>query len=71
MTPRRLIPCTRHGFVRVAAAVPTVQGRRSAFNAERTIALARDAGAAGAALVAFPELGLSAYSIEDLSTSRR
>jgi NAD+ synthase (glutamine-hydrolysing) len=37
-----------------------------AFNAEQTIALARDAAADGAVLAIFPELGLSGYSCEDL-----
>jgi NAD+ synthase (glutamine-hydrolysing) len=55
-----------HGFVRVAAAVPHVQIAEPAVNAERTLALARRASDEGAALVVFPELGLSGYSIEDL-----
>src|SRR5437588_441400 len=37
-----------------------------AVNAERTLALARRASDEGAALVVFPELGLSGYAIEDL-----
>jgi len=55
-----------HGFVRVAAAVPTVKVAEPAFNVERTIALAQRASAAGVGLLAFPELGISAYSNEDL-----
>jgi NAD+ synthase (glutamine-hydrolysing) len=55
-----------HGFVRVAAAVPEVRIADPAFNARRTIELARQAADAGAAVVVFPELGLSGYSIEDL-----
>jgi NAD+ synthase (glutamine-hydrolysing) len=55
-----------HGFVRVAAAVPHVRVAEPAFNAERTLALARRAADAQAALVVFPELGLTAYSSEDL-----
>jgi NAD+ synthase (glutamine-hydrolysing) len=55
-----------HGFVRVAAAVPHVRLADPEFNAERTLDLARRASEQGAALVIFPELGLSAYSIEDL-----
>ncbi len=55
-----------HGFVRVAAAVPRVRVAEPTFNAERTLALARQASDAGAALVTFPELGLSAYSNEDV-----
>ena len=56
----------RHGFVRVAAAVPHVRIGDPVFNAERTLALARQASDAGAALVIFPELGISGYSIDDL-----
>src|SRR5437763_15150809 len=55
-----------HGFVRVAAAVPRVQIAEPAVNAERTLALARASADQHAALVVFPELGLSGYSIEDL-----
>ena len=36
------------------------------FNADRTLALAHDADEQGAAVVVFPELGLSAYAIDDL-----
>ncbi len=55
-----------HGFVRAAAAVPHVRVGDPAFNARRTIALARRADERGAAVVVFPELGLSGYSGEDL-----
>ncbi len=59
-----------HGFVRVAAAVPHVRPAEPAFNAERTLALAAQAAEQGAALVVFPELGLSAYAIDDLLHQR-
>ena len=59
-----------HGFVRVAAAVPHVRIGEPAFNAERTLALARQASDDHAALVVFPELGLSGYSIDDLLHQR-
>jgi NAD+ synthase (glutamine-hydrolysing) len=55
-----------HGFARVAAAVPHERIGEPAFNAERTLALARQASEEHAALVIFPELGLSGYSIDDL-----
>jgi NAD+ synthase (glutamine-hydrolysing) len=55
-----------HGLVRVAAAVPRVRIAEPAFNAERTVALAEQAAERGAAVVVFPELGLSGYSIDDL-----
>ena len=55
-----------HGFVRVAAATPRVGLADPAFNAGHTLALARRASDEHAALVVFPELGLSGYSIDDL-----
>ena len=55
-----------HGFLRVASAVPHVSVGNPEFNAERTVALARRASELHAALVVFPELGLPAYSSEDL-----
>jgi NAD+ synthase (glutamine-hydrolysing) len=55
-----------HGFVRVAAAVPHMRIGDPAFNAEHTLGLARQASDEHAALVIFPELGLSGYSIDDL-----
>ena len=55
-----------HGLARVAAAVPHLRPAEPAFNVERTLGLARRAADAHAALVAFPELGISAYAIDDL-----
>jgi NAD+ synthase (glutamine-hydrolysing) len=55
-----------HGFVRTAAAVPQIRIAEPEFNAQRTLELARQASEEHAALVVFPELGLSGYSIEDL-----
>jgi NAD+ synthase (glutamine-hydrolysing) len=56
----------RHGFVRVAVGVPFVRVAAPAYNAERTLDLARRASDANAALALFPELGISAYSNDDL-----
>ncbi len=56
----------RHSLVRLAVAIPAVRIAEPDFNAERTIALARRAAAEGAILVLFPELGISAYSNDDL-----
>lgn len=55
-----------HGFVRLAAASPRVHLANPAANALETIALARRADRAGAALIVFPELGLSGYTLDDL-----
>lgn len=55
-----------HGFVRAAVCIPYLRVADPAFNAERTIALAQQVSEAGAAIALFPELGLSAYSNDDL-----
>lgn len=55
-----------HGFIRVAVASPRVRVADPAFNLARTLEMAREADRAGASLVLFPELGLSAYAIDDL-----
>lgn len=55
-----------HGFARVAVGVPECRVADPAFNAAQTIALAQQAAQGGAVLVAFPELGLSAYTCDDL-----
>jgi NAD+ synthase (glutamine-hydrolysing) len=55
-----------HGLIRAAVAVPRVRVADVAFNTERTIALAQDASRQGAAVLAFPELGLTAYTADDL-----
>jgi NAD+ synthase (glutamine-hydrolysing) len=55
-----------HGFVRAAAVAPRLRVADPAFNVAETIAMAREAAAQGASLVLFPELGLSAYAIDDL-----
>ncbi|HXG45349.1 MAG TPA: NAD(+) synthase [Gemmatimonadales bacterium] len=57
----------RHGFVRVAACVPEVRIADPAANASHTLELASDAARRGAVLAVFPELGLSAYSLDDLA----
>jgi len=55
-----------HGFIRAAVGVPYLRVADPTFNAERTLELARQASQRSAAVVLFPELGLSAYSNEDL-----
>lgn len=59
-----------HGYARVAVAVPRVRVADPAFNAAESIAMLHEAAAAGAVLVAFPELGLSAYTCDDLFHQR-
>jgi NAD+ synthase (glutamine-hydrolysing) len=55
-----------HGFVRVAVGIPTVRVADPEHNARETIALMNQAVERQALLVAFPELGLSSYTCEDL-----
>jgi NAD+ synthase (glutamine-hydrolysing) len=55
-----------HGLIRVAVGVPALRVADPGFNVERTLELCRRASEAHAALALFPELGLSAYSNEDL-----
>ncbi|MBN1264127.1 MAG: NAD(+) synthase [Anaerolineales bacterium] len=55
-----------HGMVRSAVCVPSIRVADPAFNTEETLKLAATASENAAALVLFPELGLSGYSNEDL-----
>ncbi|HEV7913968.1 MAG TPA: NAD(+) synthase [Albitalea sp.] len=60
----------RHGFARVAVAVPRCRVADPAFNAAETSTLLLAAAQQGALLVAFPELGLSSYTCDDLFHQR-
>ncbi|SFI89662.1 NAD+ synthase (glutamine-hydrolysing) [Bosea sp. OK403] len=55
-----------HGFVRIACAAPRLKVADPAFNVAETVRLLRRADAQGASLALFPELGISAYAIDDL-----
>lgn len=55
-----------HGFARLAVGVPPVRVADADANAAATIEMARAAHGRDAALALFPELGLSAYSNDDL-----
>src|SRR5438067_5910908 len=55
-----------HGMVRVAVCIPSSRVADVMYNVERTIELARQASDLGSAVALFPELGLSAYSNDDL-----
>ncbi|MDI7775581.1 NAD(+) synthase [Asticcacaulis sp. EMRT-3] len=57
-----------HGFVRIACVTPKVHIADPGANLAEHLSLARRADAAGADLVVFPELSLSAYAIDDLFT---
>ena len=68
--PEKFFDLYRQGFARVAVAVPRCRVADPAFNAGQTIALLHEAERAGAAVVVFPELGLSAYTCDDLFHQR-
>jgi NAD+ synthase (glutamine-hydrolysing) len=55
-----------HGFIRVAVCIPALRVADPGFNLEQTLALAAQASKENVAVALFPELGLSAYSNEDL-----
>jgi NAD+ synthase (glutamine-hydrolysing) len=55
-----------HGFARVAVGVPRCRVADPAFNASETLLLANAAASRGVALITFPELGISAYTCDDL-----
>ena len=59
-----------HDFVRVAVGIPAVRVADPAFNASETIALMKQAADRKALLALFPELGLSAYTCDDLFQQR-
>lgn len=56
----------QQGFVRVAACTPKCEVGDPTYNVAETLTLARDGARQGVALMVFPELGLSAYAIDDL-----
>ena len=55
-----------HGIIRAAVCLPSLRVADPEFNLERTLALARQASKANVAVALFPELGLSAYTNDDL-----
>lgn len=55
-----------YGFVRVAAAVPELKVAGCSYNADRIIEMIGEAETAGAQMVVFPELSLTAYTCGDL-----
>ncbi|MCG8351620.1 MAG: NAD(+) synthase [Chloroflexales bacterium] len=55
-----------HGFIRAAVCIPAVRIADPAYNASRTLELAQRASDVHAAVALFPELGIAAYSNDDL-----
>ena len=64
--PRPFGSIYSHGYVRAAVCVPRVRVADPVFNLAETLALARRAAERDAVLALFPELGLSAYTCDDL-----
>ncbi len=60
----------KYGFINVAAAVPAVKVADTAFNMEETKRLIMEADEQGVEIICFPELGLTAYSCQDLFTQQ-
>jgi NAD+ synthase (glutamine-hydrolysing) len=60
----------RHGFVRVAAAVPHLRVADTRYNAARTIDLLHRAADESVDVVVFPEVGLTGYTCNDLFYQR-
>ena len=56
----------KHGFVKVAAAVPFVRVADCEYNVERIEALVLEADAKGVEIITFPELSITGYTWRDL-----
>lgn len=59
-----------HDFVRIAVGMPKCQIANPHYNAEQVIEQLLQASSSGACTVVFPELGLSAYTCDDLFHQR-
>src|SRR5437763_14623893 len=57
---------SHHGFLRVAAAVPSLRVADCGHNADRTLDLMRRAEDQGVNVLVFPEMGLTGYTCNDL-----
>jgi NAD+ synthase (glutamine-hydrolysing) len=66
VTPSQFFSHQKQGFVRTAACTPRVHVGDPAANLAETLKLAREGDAEGCDLMVFPELGLSAYAVDDL-----
>jgi NAD+ synthase (glutamine-hydrolysing) len=66
MADRSFFSPYAHDMVRVGVCVPRIEPADPVFNTDRTLELMRRGHDQSIALLAFPELGLSAYAIDDL-----
>ena len=56
----------QHGYIKVAAAVPSVKVADCLYNVRQTEALIAQAEGRGVEIIVFPELGLTGYTCQDL-----
>ncbi|MEG2770904.1 MAG: NAD(+) synthase, partial [Alistipes sp.] len=56
----------KFGFLKVAAAIPSVRVADCDYNAEQIVAMIQQAARRGVEIVAFPELSITAYTCGDL-----
>ena len=58
----------KHGFIKVAAAVPTLKVGDVAYNVQQIETLIAQAEGKGVEVIVFPELSLTGYTCQDLFT---
>lgn len=56
----------KHGFVRVAAAVPGIRVADCGYNTQNIIKMIKKADSSGVQIIVFPELSITAYTCGDL-----
>ena len=66
MTTDSFFSIHRHGMARIAACTPRTHVGNPAANIDETLAMMKSGAKAHVDLMLFPELGLSAYAIDDL-----
>ena len=66
MADRSFFSPYAHDMVRVGVCVPRIEPADPVFNTDQTLELMKRGHEASVALLAFPELGISAYAIDDL-----
>ncbi len=59
-----------HGFISIAAAIPSLKVADTAYNADAIASMIADADAQGVEIVCLPELSITGYSCLDLFRSR-
>jgi len=65
-TMKQFFNLYNHGFIKAVVCIPEVRVADTTFNAGSTVKLAKEAAGNNAVFAIFPEMGISAYSNEDL-----